>query len=124
MKFMKFPAAKRTVRVIAGASLAATAGLATAVLPAAAGSNGQHVQVCANYGAYYQISMWGTDQNGNFAQTPATQMSYEQRGCVYFGNYWFKGNCTIRLWKRSGGYDEKHVYIPVSQGADTVYYNF
>jgi hypothetical protein len=114
------------VRIATSIVVLATASLAGTVVPASAGSNGQHVQVCANTGSWYAISMWGTDQNGNFAETPRTVPQQGQHGCVAFSNYWFKGNVTIRLWRRGSGnlYDERHPYIPISQSSDWFYLNY
>ncbi|MFI5735051.1 hypothetical protein ACIA49_33370 [Kribbella sp. NPDC051587] len=107
-------------RLGAGVALLLPIVAVAATSPAAAGTNGQHVEACSGYHTVIGASMWGTDQNGNFAETPRRDFpyAYSVRQCDRFDDYWFKGNITVRWYRSDGTTTETHEYIPVSQASD------
>ncbi|MFI5735090.1 hypothetical protein ACIA49_33565 [Kribbella sp. NPDC051587] len=98
-------------------ALSGAAGLLLAA-PASASPNGQHPAACSPGGAnIVGARVWGTDRNGNFAETDSRAKS--SHGCSNFPEYWFKGNVTVRWYFTNGRSKETHHYIPVSQpGSD------
>ncbi|MFI5735066.1 hypothetical protein ACIA49_33445 [Kribbella sp. NPDC051587] len=112
-----------TLRGFGGMVAVAASLLAVGVSPAVAGYNGQHVRVCGGHEAG-NATVWGTDQNGNFAQTP---LRLVRGGCAEFGDYWFKGNVTALVGDVVVGHvhhKEVHATVPVSQADDWFRINF
>ncbi|MFI5735084.1 hypothetical protein ACIA49_33535 [Kribbella sp. NPDC051587] len=102
----------RGVGSIVGVAVLTTAAAFAAAGPAAAGSNGQHVKAC---GSAFSATIWGTDQNGHFAQAPITLV---KNGCAEFGTLWLKGAVTVRWYSNRGSYSESQFNIPVSWPQD------
>jgi hypothetical protein len=108
-----------------GIAASAAAGAVVTTGPAAAGTNGQHVAVAAGgYTDVKSVRVWGTDQNGNFAETPTRAISNDKLRQALFPEYWFKGNVTVRYYFYDGHTSEKHYNVPVSYPTDWYWLNY
>jgi hypothetical protein len=73
--------------------------------PASAGTNGQHVAACVgNATQIAKARIWGTNQNGDFAETDSRDINYQFSSCASFGDYWFKKDITLRRVFGDGQY--------------------
>jgi hypothetical protein len=108
------------------------AGLTTATLPASAGTNGQHVTICAKVNGqnpFSSVRIWGTNNLGDYQEvtggfTFTDGVGFNQYWCAPFTNVWMKGNLGVRLYYPNGSYTERYgASVPVSQPSDYYRYN-
>ena len=116
---MQFIAAKIVRSAVIG-SLIAGAGVIAATAPAGAGTNGQHVSVCTADGSRTWVDIWGTDHNGNFAQTKSGlgRLEGSPVSCTGSTSIWFKGALTVRWHRNNGDQWETHHNVPISMKGD------
>ncbi|MFI5735014.1 hypothetical protein ACIA49_33185 [Kribbella sp. NPDC051587] len=106
----------KTIGVIAFTALLVTAGTLATTEPADAGTNGQHLQTCTRRRDIASARAWGTDYKGDFAETDTRPLQSVTAGrCAAFGDYWFKGNLTVRWYFSNGTTAEGHFYVPISK---------
>ncbi len=77
--------------------------------PAAAGTNGQMVEVVASRAAFTNVSVSGFNQNGHWVTWRWSGFS----GNVVTWNWWWKGNVVIDARLESGQWVRCGVNVPV-----------